>query len=106
MVDSRLGPRDQASVPATVHARRFDDEVIILDLGASAYFSLDAVGALVWSELEAGHSSEEAARQVVAHFDVEFDRALKDTLELANELVARGLLVAGAPQAPQAPQKT
>ena len=30
-----------------VHARRFDDELVILHLGVGAYFSLDPVGSTI-----------------------------------------------------------
>ncbi len=36
--------RRRFRVAAHVHARRFDDEVVVLDLGAGEYYSLDAVG--------------------------------------------------------------
>jgi hypothetical protein len=93
MAEVHLGPDDRVSTAGTVHARRFEDEMILLDLAAGEYFSLDAVGTLVWGGFAAGRSAREVAAQVVQEFDVELDRALKDVLTLADELVSRGLLV-------------
>ncbi len=97
MDDRRLGPHHRTTVPPTVHARQFDDEVIVLDLEAGTYFSLDSVGSVIWGELAAGRCLEEAASQVVARFEVDEERALRDAVELANELLALGLLVDMAP---------
>ncbi len=93
MADPRMAPHQRAAVPETVHARQFDDEMILLDLGAGEYFSLDAVGALVWEGLAAGRSAEEVAGAVVQQFDVEFPRALEDVLDLGTELMSAGLLI-------------
>jgi hypothetical protein len=97
MIESRIGPDQRVSVADTVHARQFDDEMILLDLGAGEYFSLDAVGSLAWGGFAGGRSPQEIASEVVGQFDVDFDRALRDVIDLANELISRGLLVAGPP---------
>jgi hypothetical protein len=96
MRTDRIGPSQRVRVPETVHARAFDDEVIILDLGAGEYFSLDPIGSRAWAGFTAGRSAEDIATEVAAEYDVGVERALRDLLDLANELVARGLLVAEA----------
>ena len=84
---------DESLLPAAkVHARRFDDEVVILDLAGGDYYALDAVGARIWEELFAGKTPGEIARVLVSEYQVEPERASKDCLALAGELVARGLL--------------
>ena len=76
-----------------VYARLFDEELVILDLSQGEYLALDAVGARLWSGLEAGGTVEEIARQIVDEYDVPMDRALADLVALGDELVAKGLLV-------------
>jgi Coenzyme PQQ synthesis protein D (PqqD) len=76
-----------------VHARQFDEELIILDLAKGEYFALDAVGARLWTGLEAGRTVEQIAQQVVAEYDVELDTVLADLVALGDELVAQGLIV-------------
>jgi len=88
--------RDQRLVAAEgAHARRFDDEMIVLDLQGGDYYGLNAVGARLWEEFTAGRTPAQVAATLVAAYDVDFDRALNDCLALANELCARGLLRKG-----------
>ena len=76
-----------------VHSRRFDDEIVILDLANGEYFALDDVGARLWSALEAGRTVEEVAHEIAAEYDVPVDRAIVDLAALSDDLVARGLMV-------------
>jgi hypothetical protein len=77
---------------AEVHARRFDDEVVILDLAGGDYYALNAAGACIWEQLVAGRTPAEIARVLASEFQVEPERALTDCIALAGELIARGLL--------------
>jgi Coenzyme PQQ synthesis protein D (PqqD) len=76
-----------------VHARQFDEELILLDLSKGQYFALDELGARLWSGLEAGRKVEEIAQDVVSDYDVTFDRALADLVALGDHLIAEGLMV-------------
>ncbi len=76
-----------------VHARMFDEELIILDLAKGEYFAMDNVGARLWSGLEAGRTIDQIAKDVVAEYDVDLDRAITDLVTLGDELLARGLMV-------------
>ena len=78
-----------------VHARQFDEELVILDLARGEYFALDQIGARLWSGLEAGRPVAQIAREVAAEYDVSFDQALADLVALGDDLVARGLMVTG-----------
>ncbi len=85
--------RDESLLPgAQVHARRFDDEVVILDLAGGDYYALNVVGARIWEELLGGKTPAEVASVLTSEFQVEPDRAITDCLALTDELVARGLL--------------
>jgi hypothetical protein len=76
-----------------VHARLFDQDLIILDLAKGEYFALDDVGARLWSGLEAGRAIEAIAQEIVSEYDVPIERALADLVALGDALVAQGLLV-------------
>ena len=80
-----------------VHARLFDEELVILDLAKGEYYALDRVGACLWSGLQAGRSIDAIAREIVAEYDVTFERALDDLVALGDDLVAKGLMVQDAP---------
>ena len=77
----------------SVHARLFDEELVILDLAKGEYFALDDVGTRLWSGLLAGRTIEEIAQEVIAEYDVPLDRALSDLTGLGDELLAKGLMV-------------
>ena len=82
-----------------VHARMFDEELIILDLAKGEYFAMDNVGARLWSGLEAGRTIDQIAKDVVAEYDVDLDRAMTDLVTLGDELMALGLMVRDEPAA-------
>jgi hypothetical protein len=75
-----------------VHARRFGDEVVLVDVRRGIYFSLNAVGSVVWQSLAAGSSIEAAVDAVVATFDVTVEAAALDAASLVADLRAAGLL--------------
>jgi hypothetical protein len=76
-----------------IHARRFDSEIVILDLGRGEYFSLDEVGAAVWEALSDGHTVAEAMQQLLAVYDGDPARVTADILRLITELLSAGLLL-------------
>ena len=76
-----------------VHARRFDGELVVLDLEGGDYFALDEIGTALWTGLEDGKSLEDIARAISTSHDVTFERALTDLTALRDDLVARRLLV-------------
>ncbi len=76
-----------------VHARFFDDELVILDLAKGEYFALDAIGARLWSGLQGGKGMREIAQEIASEYDVDLESALTDLCVLGDDLVLRGLLV-------------
>jgi Coenzyme PQQ synthesis protein D (PqqD) len=87
-----MGMMDRFRIPTQVHARRFEDELVVLDLREGKYFALDAVGSVIWDELTTGKTPEETAATLVATFDVSESTANADVHRLADELLAVGLL--------------
>jgi hypothetical protein len=77
---------------ANVHVRRFDDDLVLLHLGAGVYYSLDPVGATIWEALALGHSVEETVGEVLRQYDVDEATARGDVQKLVADLVAAGLL--------------
>jgi hypothetical protein len=87
-------PQKLRPAPST-HARRFDGELVILDLSGGEYFALDAIGARLWDGLLAGKTAAEIAAEIVAEYSVTIEQATADLQELAEELRRRGLLIEG-----------
>lgn len=79
-----------------VHFRQFGDEVVLLDLARGEYFSLDALGARIWTEILAGQSAMAIVDLMARDYDVPCERLKADMLELLDELIDRGLLVFGS----------
>jgi hypothetical protein len=79
--------------PDAVHARLFDEELVILDLAKGEYFALDRVGERLWAGLQAGRTVEQIGEEIAAEYDVTLERAVADLVALGDELVAKGLMV-------------
>jgi hypothetical protein len=75
------------------HARRFDDELIVLDLKGGDYYALNEVAAAMWDGFAAGATPAQVAAQISETHAVDGERAMNDCLAFANELLARGLVL-------------
>jgi hypothetical protein len=76
-----------------VRCRRFDDELVMVDLQGGEYFALDAVGARMWELLIAGETPASVATKLSAEFAASEEEIRRDCTNLANELLQRGLVV-------------
>ena len=83
---------DRVSVPAGVHAREFDGELVVLDLQRGDYFGLDEVGARAWAELARGRSPRQVAALLSGEYNVDEARVLADVRTLVQTLLERGLV--------------
>ena len=79
-------------IPSHIVARKVEDEIVILDLKAGTYFSLDPVGARIWQHLSAGKTLSEINDLMQEEFEVTREQIEADSLKLTNDLVAKGLL--------------
>jgi hypothetical protein len=74
-------------------AEEIDGELVILDLEADLYFSLNPVGESVWKAVKDGAALEGIVDRVLAEFEVERERAEADVIAFLEDAVDRGLLV-------------
>lgn len=81
------------TVPPRVHARCFDDELVILDLNAGQYFSLCPVGSTIWECLVGGGTRDDAVAKIVSVFEIDDATAQHDVADLVAELVEAGLFL-------------
>ncbi|MFT3722150.1 MAG: PqqD family protein [Hyphomonadaceae bacterium] len=56
----------------------FGEGLALLDLRSGQYFSLNSVGAFIWSQLEKPTTVGALRRAVVAHYDAAEERCLSD----------------------------
>jgi Coenzyme PQQ synthesis protein D (PqqD) len=74
-----------------VHARRFGQELVILDTAGAQYFGLNDVGAEMWERLVRGDDDAEIVREVAARYDVDAARVASDLAALVTRLLDAGL---------------
>jgi hypothetical protein len=67
-------------------------EAVILGLKDAVYYGLAGSGARIWELVQTPATLGSVADSICVEFDVERERAMRDLIELAGELVKRGLL--------------
>lgn len=81
-----------------------DGEAIIVNLDSGAYYSLDGVGAVVWTAAQAGATLAGAITLVTDRYTGESQQIAADVTALIEELLGEGLLTeSDAPAAESAP---
>ena len=83
----------RVAVAANVHTRKFDEDLVILDLTRGEYFAVDHVGVQVWEGLARGRSLAEIADDLAPRYDVDRATLLSDFVAFIEELLVRGLVV-------------
>lgn len=68
------------------------DEIVILDLRSSTYFSARGTGAVLVTALQSGASVDTLVGDLRAAYDVTEDVAREDVVEFVADLERRGLL--------------
>lgn len=84
--------RGDRFVPApAVRSRALDDELVLLDLDAGTYYSLNRTGALVWAALERGEDLGQVDQALTA-WPVDDDTRWEMLTSVVRNLVDQGLL--------------
>lgn len=71
--------------------RQLDQEAVLLDLKSGTYFGLNDVGARMWALIVSGQSLSHIVDALEAEYDGGRADIERDLLELASQLVAKGL---------------
>ena len=99
---SEQGPLSLATVvsasPNQVHSR-VDEDLVILQLDSSMYYSLNPVGARVFELIQEPTSLGAIVDTIVAEFEVDPPTARTDVLALMGTLIEQKLVEARAPGA-------
>ena len=92
-----LNPTTPLRPTAQALSTTLGEESVILNIATGRYFSLDNVGALVWSRLQQDPpiSVEALEAAILARYDVAPDRCRRDLLALLGELHRAGLVELG-----------
>ena len=89
MLDLRVVPRHAEAV---IH-RTLKGEAILLSLDNGYYYGLDPLGSEIWGMCDGTHSVQSMLDWVCAEYDVAWDRARRDLLELLDDLGREGLII-------------
>ena len=83
-----------------VAATVIDGEAIIINVLTGVYYSLDAVGAVIWSLIDAGFRNQQIIKHVAKLYGIDPDKVRRDLEDLAARLVAEGIVrvSAGTPE--------
>jgi hypothetical protein len=74
--------------------RRVDDEIVILNLETSVYFSLDGIGSEIWEMIHQKKSEQEIVESLVKKYSSTEDIIRKDVQNLIKQLKKEKLLLA------------
>jgi len=85
--ENRLRRKDEEVV-----AKVIDGEAVIINLANGMYYSLDNVGALVWSLVEDGCRLDQIAAVIVSRYEVAAAQAQQDVQDLAAHLLREDLV--------------
>ena len=66
--------------------RKIENEVIILDLETSDYFSLNEVGTRIWELLQEGKDEDSVAEVIEAEYEIDKKNAKKDVAAFLKQL--------------------
>ena len=83
---------ERYAVREGVVARAVGDEMVLLDLTAGIYFTLNAVGSVIWRAIGAGEDLNAIVASVVAEFEVDPEFAHADILEFLRAGIDAGLI--------------
>jgi len=76
-----------------VAAKVIDDEAIIINLTTGVYYSIDTVGARIWSLLENHHDPSEIAAILAREYAVGEDECRGDVVALVEQLREENLIL-------------
>jgi Coenzyme PQQ synthesis protein D (PqqD) len=76
-----------------IHARPFQQEIVVLDVGTGEYYALEPIGARIWQHLVDGRSLGDVVNALAEDYDVDVARLREDVVGFAAELVHRRLFI-------------
>ncbi|MCM2315158.1 MAG: PqqD family protein [Thermoanaerobaculia bacterium] len=71
---------------------RVGEEVVILELGAGQYFSLEGTGPEIWKLVQKPIRVSEIRNEILRSFEVEPDVCERDLLQVLQEMVDKRIL--------------
>jgi hypothetical protein len=76
----------------TAIATKISDEMVILDMQQGIYYSLNAVGARIWSLMEEPRSVQAICDALIAEYEVMPEQCEQEVVSLLQQLIASQLV--------------
>src|SRR5262245_55031336 len=73
----------------------FENEVVIVNLETGTYYSLDNIGAFIWSSIEAGANASTIIDALSRHYQNNDQEISREVARFLNELQQEALIVPG-----------
>jgi len=89
--------KTKVTIPKDVLFHKVEDEMVLLNLVNGKYFTLDDVGADIWSLIVEKGDLEAVHQGLIQQYDVNPQNLEHDLLELAGRLVENELLQVAEP---------
>ncbi len=89
---AELSLDDAVSVPDVVLSRELQGETVVLNLDTGIYFGLDRMATAMWEAIRHGDTLRAAFDALIEDYDVAPDVLEGDLLDLADRMLARGLI--------------
>jgi hypothetical protein len=87
-----LSMASRVSVPVDVLIQELNGESVILNVKTGRYFGLDGVGTRMWAVMTTSPSIAVACTNLLEEYEVQEEQLRQDLLEMAENLVANGLV--------------
>lgn len=84
----------RVTIPDDVVFRDLAGEAVLLHLGTSTYFGLNAVGTRIWHLLEQYQSTDTIVPPLLKEFDIDEHQLRLDLDALVTQLLEKSLLIA------------
>jgi len=95
--DTAKDPHLRVAAAEHVRCRRFDEDLVMVDLAGGEYFALDAVGGRMWDLLVSGKTALEVGAILAGEYEASEHEIADDCARLVRDLLERGLLVVRVP---------
>ncbi|PIS47781.1 MAG: PqqD family protein [Elusimicrobia bacterium CG08_land_8_20_14_0_20_51_18] len=80
------------SIPKNLVYREIDDELVLLNLETSEYYSLNHTGAVIWKALEKGKKTDAIASDLSREFKIDRETADSDLEAFLRAVTKLGLV--------------
>jgi hypothetical protein len=80
---------------AEIAAKVVDGEAILINLSSGMYYSMDAVGGVVWSLIQSGLDLSAISSAVAKRYSVDEDRVKRDVEVLVQQLIDEKIVIPG-----------